>query len=228
MKAIEDTSRTALIKSIFISFLWAAGSAGLSFYFEWPAAQLAKAFYILIAYSLIFLFIECFVWRIADYFRPKDETEMFRARFFGEDIEFLIYPAFGAYLFFVNFPKILFSRIDDLETLAETNAFGNFLKLSLENWWLVIIVGMASTFKILHRTRVAQSDSQLFQEFLERAHVTVFTAVTGFLILTVCIASLFTGHEQTTLYIILIVLFFAPWEPISLGFIKVYETYWKV
>lgn len=98
--------------SIFISIAWITGSVVLTIYLQWPAEQLAKAFYILITYSLFGVITECVAWYLKDIFETEqdllNDTEI---KFFDSG-EFIGFPILGIALFLIHFPKALSTRLD--------------------------------------------------------------------------------------------------------------------
>jgi len=203
----------------------------ITLYFKWDTVDLAKAVYILFAYSMFGLGLQTLLWVIADrlYPRTKFKTNAFKT-LFPESVspQIIICLFFCALVVLQYFAEALSNQTEGLVIANTRRDFMWLWNLTFEKWWLALFAIGASMWKFAMDLRIVLRRDNEAQKMLERNHVRFGASILGCVVLTMVISAFATAETQTHLYALLIILFFLPWDTIFEILMKIYTDYWKL
>lgn len=232
MNAKPDIGYGELLKSAFVSLLWALASLALALYLNWDAAQLAKTFYILISYATICLILKWYFWHAfgEEVQTPEPKESGFSVYdLFDTKWELVILPIGISAAAIAGFSKEVSKLTTEWNDADNSlNLFQGLIDVSLENWWLVLLTIGLSIFSFAGDFHLVRSQQVRLEDIKERSSVKLMFLTVGYALLVAVVTAFFDIENQKFLFLLLVILFFLPWDAIFEIIMKTYEEYWKL
>lgn len=221
-----------LIKTCAVSLLWSGLAIGWSLIARWDTLTLSKAFYVLLAYSVIFLTAKVILLTLdIRLFVSSDTPHKLAKRIIISTVAFCLFVYLTTIIIMCS--EVLYSELakrnpDWPVELSNSQNINWFIRISFEHWWFIIVLTAQNIWQFLKHQKHLRKNPDTRDVYEEKVFMQYEIAMYSLVGIPIMLIALINSGNQIGLYYFLIIVFFLPWAAFADIAKKVYHDYWKV